>query len=157
MTRDLDTYADQADNQEGEHSWLGAYLTARNVALMSAQLSGGGDEGQLDHIDFYDGNDKLLSEFDITENLRSMTIFDGSSHPRSFFDELSAVIDTFAEPLGDYVNNEGGVVSVDIRVTPDGLLYESGYFTENEPDEDYDYDEDYDAELEEDSNESMEP
>lgn len=125
---------------------LGLYLASKGVASLRAGLSGGGDEGQLDYIEFIDTNGKILSETDMIENLKMQIIPSGLQI--NLYDRLTDLIDEFAEPLGDYVNNEGGSVSLEIKVTRDGLVLKEGYFTENEYDDEFDedFEDDWDGE-----------
>lgn len=140
------------DLETGELPWLGAYLSSKGISHMEVMLAGGGDSGQIETIDFFGDDDQIMSYSDIRDDLMSKFIPSGSTIKQNFFVFLESSIYRFADPFGDYCNNEGGVVNLEISVTKKGLILESGTFSENEYDDEYD-DEDY----EDDPDEGMEP
>ena len=126
---------------EGSLPWLGLYLNRKNVAEIEAWLSGGGDEGQIDDIEYLSRDGERMPGHAITEDLRSRVLHSGSAHPRDFHQCLQEIIDDFADSLGDYVNNEGGSIHLRLGVSESGITMTEGHFTPGEYDDEFDDDE----------------
>ncbi len=136
------------DQRDLHLPWLGAWLTKRGVGQLTAVFSGGGDSGDLDGITYYDKDGREMSSLVIDRELDDLEIMDGSGNADSFRDELVSVLESHASDLGDYCNNEGGMVSITMEIHPVGLEITESWFEENVWDDEEPEDEFEDEEME---------
>jgi hypothetical protein len=135
----------------GENAWLGAVLHHLGVHKIEATLSGGGDSGAIDDVTYLDASGQPMDSAKVEDFLLSQVLADGSENPATFQSCLYLMIESAAEDLGNYYDNEGGSVWLLYTVQARSLEQTEGVFTAGEyEDEEYDgeYAEEEDPDLE---------
>lgn len=147
MTSSPDDHEFRDDDNLEPHeslSWISPILAQLGVASFSAKLSGGGDSGDLDEIEYHDSEGELLDTTEIETALRAIKA-PGSSGDMTVLDLLNDQMCSDASEEGNWYDNDGGSVESSYLVRPQGIITEFVNISYHAPD----YDEDYDDEDEE--------
>ncbi|MEP3670904.1 MAG: hypothetical protein ABJN42_29765 [Roseibium sp.] len=125
--------------------WIGKILHEMDVRSMRAELSGGGDSGDLDGISYVGEDGKHLSSIDIEAGLSDIKPpFTNAGRGKvTALEYLQDLVIEEATRAGNWYDNEGGHVESEYNITAAGMETEYVHLTHFEPDYDDDeYDED---------------
>lgn len=131
---------------EADKLWLGQVLYNAGVRTIFANMSGYGDSGDIDSIEYQDENDKPIDESVIRKTLEAIKLpkINRYQWMTNADDLWNSIVTEDGASAGDWWNNDGGSVSSQYDVREDGMEAVVIDFTRGEPEYDYDYDDDYD-------------
>lgn len=124
-------------------AWLAPVLRNLGVTWFEAYLSGSGDSGQLDEVNFKGEGDQELESEKIFAALERLPLHSQGGFVTNFREAFEGMIDTAVDHMGNYCDNEGGSIWASFGVEGDLINLIDGDYTpgsyeddEDEPDED---------------------
>lgn len=98
--------------------WLYPFLADLGITRIEANMSGGGDSGEIDDVTYYRGDEAVRNE-EVDGVLQNLTLDDGSTSGVTFKDVLETIFEKDGSSAGDWVNNEGGSAFCSYDLDPD--------------------------------------
>ncbi|MEY8801974.1 hypothetical protein AB9K35_16820 [Leisingera sp. XS_AS12] len=130
--------------------WLAAILHKFEVTTIEASFSGSGDEGHMDDLILTLRDGAEGTEDSVWKSLKELKVRSAESYRKSLYDILEEKVEKDADPVGNYSDNEGGAVYLQIAISEDAAeviytdytpgSYDDEYDDEEEPEYEDDFD-----------------
>ena len=143
---------DPDEESEGvivSRAWIGRILSQSGVTGFTARLSGSGDSGDLDEIDWEGADGSTIKTETVERALKAIILPFGISRiqggSETILDAINSMIMEDTNIHGGWENNNGGCIESRYVIHENGIETEYCSFSEyDDDDEDYDIDEDMD-------------